>query len=257
MTAITAPLPLRPIIERRAFVEIIMGMPISLHIKAIDVQRADIEQAAANVFATLRKVDDLFSLWRADSELSLLQAGAVIAGEAHEWQAEIVDLCLEAEERTGGLFTAWRNHAGARPAYDPTGLVKGWAVEQAAAMLRVVPGISFCLNAGGDMVIGHGPGMRGVAPAWTIGIEDPRQPDAIAATVEVVEGAVATSGNRARGAHITDPRTGAVVCRDGSATVVGPSLVWADVWATAAFVDPAEAAALMAGEASAYSLTVL
>ncbi|HPF79322.1 FAD:protein FMN transferase [Nostocoides australiense] len=269
MTTTTLPLPTRPgpraaraaqpaqPIQRRAFVEFIMGMPISLHVKAIDTSLTDIDQAAGNVFATLRKVDEVFSLWRADSELRRLQAGAVLAGECHPWQAEVLELCLGAEERTGGLFTAWRAAPGEVPAYDPTGVVKGWAIEQAAALLRLVPGISFCLNAGGDMVVGFGTGMRGVAPSWSIGIEDPHQAGRIAATVEVVEGAVATSGTAARGSHIADPRTGEVVSRSGSTTVVGPDLVWADVWATAAFVDPAAVRDLMTERAPESSLTVL
>ncbi|MGB2948185.1 MAG: FAD:protein FMN transferase [Rhodococcus sp. (in: high G+C Gram-positive bacteria)] len=41
-----------------------------------------------------------------------------------------------------------------------------------------------------------------------------------------------------RGAHIIDPRTGRGVEHPGSATVTGPDLAWADVWATATFIDP-------------------
>ncbi len=73
---------------------------------------------------------------------------------------------------------------------------------------------------------------------WRVGIEDPAERTRLAATVELTVGAVATSGNAARGAHITDPRTGSPVDRPGSATVTGPSLLWADIWATAIFVDP-------------------
>ena len=54
--------------------------------------------------------------------------------------------------------------------------------------------------------------------------------------VELRTGAVATSGTAARGQHITDPGTGAPATELLSATVVGPSLTWADVYATAAFV---------------------
>jgi thiamine biosynthesis lipoprotein len=48
--------------------------------------------------------------------------------------------------------------------------------------------------------------------------------------------AVATSGTAERGAHIVDPRTGRSAVTDLLAvTVIGPSLTWADCWATAAF----------------------
>ena len=54
--------------------------------------------------------------------------------------------------------------------------------------------------------------------------------------LEMRTGAVATSGTAARGQHIIDPGTGAAAVRLLSATVVGPELTWADVYATAAFV---------------------
>ncbi|MCZ4278216.1 FAD:protein FMN transferase [Rhodococcoides yunnanense] len=56
--------------------------------------------------------------------------------------------------------------------------------------------------------------------------------------IPVVDGALATSSATARGAHIIDPRTGRGVEHPGSATVTGPDLVWADVWATATFIHP-------------------
>ena len=44
------------------------------------------------------------------------------------------------------------------------------------------------------------------------------------------------SGTAARGAHLLDPATGGTPSALLSATVVGPSLTWADVYATASFV---------------------
>ncbi len=90
-----------------------------------------------------------------------------------------------------------------------------------------------------------------------VGIEDPHRPGAVATVVTVRRGAVATSGGAARGAHVVDPRTGWGITRSGSATVVGPELLWADVWATAAWVDPVRAERLMAERDPAYSLLVL
>jgi thiamine biosynthesis lipoprotein len=59
----------------------------------------------------------------------------------------------------------------------------------------------------------------------------------VLAVVPVVSGGVATSGTAHRGRHLVDPATGRA-CGDEllSVTVVGPSLIWADVLATAAFV---------------------
>jgi FAD:protein FMN transferase len=45
---------------------------------------------------------------------------------------------------------------------------------------------------------------------------------------------VATSGTAHRGAHIIDEHTGRPATAVRATTVIGPSLMWADVYATAA-----------------------
>ncbi len=134
--------------------------------------------------------------------------------------------------------------------------MKGWAVEGAARHLALSARTTFCINAGGDIVAGRG-SQAGDARPWRIGIEDPRERSRIAATVDVTAGAVATSGTAARGAHITDPRTGQPVARAGSVTVTDPDLLWADVWATALFVDPAAGERAMGALDPAYRCLVL
>ena len=52
-------------------------------------------------------------------------------------------------------------------------------------------------------------------------------------------------------------QTGIPVDRAGSMTVTGPDLVWADIWATAAWVDPSQAGRLMATRAPGYTLIAL
>ncbi|HYN67682.1 MAG TPA: FAD:protein FMN transferase [Ornithinibacter sp.] len=252
---VTPAAPPAPRLARRAWVELVMGMPISVHVRAVEPTRPDIEAGVARVLAHLRKADAVLSTWRADSDLLRLQHGE--RDEAHPWVADVTELCLEAEERTAGLFRAWRRRDAGRLTYDPTGLVKGWAVAGAAAHLDVVPEVSYAIGAGGDVVVGAGPGPSAAAPSWRIGIEDPRRHGAVAGVVTVRRGAVATSGAAARGAHVVDPRTGRGVTRSGSATVVGPELLWADVWATAAWVDPGRAERLMAQRDAAYSLLVV
>lgn len=235
--------------DRRAFVEQVMGMPVSLHVRGA-VETAEVEAAAGQVFGTLRRADAVFSTWRDDSDLLRVRRGDLGPGEAHPWLAEVRDLCAAAQRQTGGLFSATFADV-----HDPTGLVKGWAVERAAGHLGHVPGISFCLNAGGDVWAGAGLGAQ--PSVWRVGIEDPADRSRVAATVELSRGGMATSGNAARGAHIADPRTGLPVHRTGSATVWGPSLVWADVWATALFVDPARGREALEGADPAYRCLVL
>ena len=117
---------------------------------------------------------------------------------------------------------------------DPSGLVKGWAVERAAAALAGLGGVDWLVNAGGD-VLGRGHARAGLAGRR----RGPARPHAgCSASCRCGTGAVATSGTAARGRHLLDPRTGRPVPDHLlSATVVGPSLTWADVLATAAFVE--------------------
>lgn len=259
---ITAEIPVRrhtqpgalPVLGRKAFVEQVMGLPISIHVRATEPTRPDIAAAADRAFAHLRLADRIFSTWRSDSDLLRLQHGELAVDAAHPWLAEVVELCLEAEERTDGLFRAWRSRESGRPVFDPTGLVKGWAVVGAAAHLETVPDIAWCLGAGGDIAVGVGRGMHDVDPVWRIGIEDPRDRRQVTDVVTLSRGGIATSGAAARGAHLSDPRTGRGIDRAGSVTVTGPDLMWADVWATAAWVDPTEAARLLASRDPAFRL---
>jgi thiamine biosynthesis lipoprotein len=247
-----------PVLRRRAWVKQIMGLPVSVHVRCADPSRPEVEAAVGRVFAHLRRADAVFSTWRADSDLLRLQHHEAAADDLHPWVGQVVELCLEAEERTEGLFQAWRHRPEGRTVFDPTGLVKGWAVAGAAAHLETVEEIVWCIGAGGDIVTGVGRGMHdldpGRAPVWRIGIENPRDRAEIAEVVTLTTGAIATSGAAARGAHITDPRTGAALDRDGSASIVGPDLLWADVWATAAFVAPGEVARLLPVRDAAYRL---
>ena len=101
-----------PRLARRAWVEHVMGMPVSVHVRAVDPTRPDLTDGVARVYAHLRKVDAVLSTWRADSDLLRLQHGE--HEEAHPWVADVTELCLEAEERTDGLFQAWQG--GGAPA---------------------------------------------------------------------------------------------------------------------------------------------
>jgi thiamine biosynthesis lipoprotein len=222
----------------RAFVEQVMGMPVSIHVRAADPDREVVTAAVANAFAHLRRVDAVLSPWRSDSDLMRVRRGLLRWGEAHPWLTEVGRLCAAAEAETGGLFTSTLRGPDDTVGFDPTGLAKGWAVSGAAAHLQLVPGIAWSVNAGGDIQCGVGTGVDPDASPWRIGLQDPRDPQRVGDVVTVTTGAVATSGTAARGAHVVDPRTGEQVRRDGSVTVVGPDLVNADVWATALWVEP-------------------
>jgi thiamine biosynthesis lipoprotein len=128
--------------------------------------------------------------------------------------------------------------------------VKGWALDRAARMLERAGARRFSLNAGGDVV------LRGGAP-WRVGIQHPLRRDRVACVIEVVDGAVATSGAYERGAHIVDPHTQRPPDGVESVTVVGPRLGLADAYATAAFAMGADGPAWTASLDGYDAMTIL
>jgi FAD:protein FMN transferase len=213
---------------RRSWVEQVMGMPISVLARGSDAGSGTAEAAVKALYAELREVDRVFSPYKADSDVSRLGRGETDWDDVDADVRDVGERCAAAREMTGGLFDADLPDGG----WDPSGLVKGWAVERAGDRLRAVDSVDWCLNAGGDVLV-----ICPSAEPFTIGIQDPRDTGRVVASLARTGGAVATSGTAARGAHLYDPRTGrAVESRWSSVSVSGASLEYADILATAAFV---------------------
>ena len=194
-----------------------MGMPVSIEVLD-DIAPAALDEA----FAWLRRVDAMFSTYRSDSEISRIERGTLTAKTASAEVCEVLASCEAHRVASGGFFDI---RAGGR--LDPSGFVKGWAVDRAAALLERAGARRLWVNAGGDVLVRCG-------EPWRIGIQHPRLRDRLAATVALTDGAVATSGGYERGAHVLDPETGRPASGTLSVTVVGPQLGAADAFATAA-----------------------
>jgi len=220
------------------YVEHVMGMPISLALRGRHTDDAAALEAWAAALALLQEADRVFSTYRPESFVSRLSRGEVAVDDCPPEVAEVLALGERARVESGGAFDVRRSGL-----LDPSGVVKGWAVERAAVPLRALPGTDVCLSAGGDLVCR----VSGPASAdWLIGIEDPRNPTRLLATVPVRNGAVATSGLAHRGGHVVDARTGTVPSGVASVTVVHADLTWADIDATAAFARGTDAARWLA-----------
>ncbi|GIF23386.1 thiamine biosynthesis lipoprotein [Actinoplanes tereljensis] len=219
-------------LAQRAWVEQIMGLPVSIHLRGPDLTSEPVAAAVAAAFAELRHIDAVLSPYRNDSDLSRWERRELKLDSADPTLAEVVSLCEEAIRRTDGWFDprGLPDPRTGEPRYDPSGLVKGWAVERAAQHLAALAGYSWCFNAGGDVLV-HAPAAR---PRWRIGIEHPFDPTRIMRVLELRSGAVATSGSTHRGFHILDPRTRRPASAVRAISVTGPTLLWADVYATAA-----------------------
>ncbi|HET8601603.1 MAG TPA: FAD:protein FMN transferase [Segeticoccus sp.] len=232
-----------PALRMHRAVEHVMGMPISLALRGrhADDQRG--RWAWAEALAILREADRVFSTYRPGSCISRLGRGELTLRECPAEVADVLALGEQARAESGGAFDIWRRSPGGERVFDPSGVVKGWAVERAARRLASLPETDFCLCAGGDMVC-HVADPE--AAPWRIGVEDPHHWDRVVAVIPVWRGAVATSGLNRRGAHITDARTGAVPAGVASVTVVADSLTWADIDATAAFAQGEQALSWLA-----------
>jgi thiamine biosynthesis lipoprotein len=216
-----------------------MGMPISLALRGRHAADATGRAAWGEAMATLHDVDRVFSTYRQTSFVSRLDRGEVDLADGPPEVAEVLALGERAARESYGAFRTRLPGPDGRERLDPSGVVKGWAVERAARGLRALEGTDFALSAGGDMVVRT---LDPASPAWRIGIEDPHDPCRVVAVLPVRTGAVATSGTAHRGAHLVDGRTGRAPEGVASVSVVASSLTWADIDATAAYALGPEAA---------------
>ena len=199
------------------------------------------EAVLGRVFGWLHRVDAVYSTYRRDSQVSRLRRGELRPSGCAEDVRVVLRLCARLRNLTGGYFDAC---VGGRENLDPSGLVKGWAAERASALLASAGVRSSVVNAGGDVRLrgGAGPGR-----AWRVGIGDPFRPGELLTVVAGRDVAVATSGTYERGEHVIDPHTGRPSADLVAVTVIGPSLTWADAFATAALaMDRSRAAGWLA-----------
>ncbi|MGO9875508.1 MAG: FAD:protein FMN transferase [Acidimicrobiia bacterium] len=212
-----------------------------------------------DVFGWFQRVDDLFSTWRADSEISRIGRGELTAAHASPEVREVLALCEQMKHATCGAFDiAVGADADIEPRpglapLDPSGLVKGWALERAVDRLASGGVSHLALNAGGDVVVRGGVGDD---RPWRIGIQHPWRHDRVADVVWVTSGAVATSGRAERGDHVIDPRSRRPAQGLMSATVVGTDLAIADALATAAVAVGSIAAPWLTGRSDTQALAI-
>lgn len=212
-----------------------MGTVFRITVLDADARVAEVDRA----FEWLRWVEQTFSVFLHDSEITRIGDGRLRTVDASKAVQDVLSDCEALSETTGKRFSI-RSQQESRPGLDPSGYVKGWSVDRAASALIAAGVMRFTIDAGGDILcVGTAPSGSG----WRVGLRLPSTPDAMGAVLTIAMGAVATSGTYFRGDHIWGDRR-----RDGeivSATVVGPSLGIADSLATAIFADQAESLAWM------------
>jgi thiamine biosynthesis lipoprotein len=211
-------------LTKHIHVERVMGTAVTFDVRG----ESPVAEAVESAVAWLHDVDAEFSTYRVDSAVCRFDRGELFVSDASADMRWIIDRCERLRRETGGYFDAYANGA-----FDPSALVKGWAVQRAADGLRAAGVDRFCVTAGGDVLAYGRPDAE---RPWRVGVRHPHDPQAVAGVVEVDgELAVATSGLYERGDHIIAPASGRAPEGVLSVTVAGPDLGLADAYATAAF----------------------
>ena len=121
---------------------------------------------------------------------------------------------------------------------DLGGIAKGYAADMAKEVLRSSGIENALVNIGGNMfALGSPPGKD----SWQIGIQHPRDKNAIVHRLSLKDKAISTSGDYERPLHIIDPATGNPSKDIAGVTIVALSAEQADALSTAVFVMGAEA----------------
>ncbi len=202
------------------------GMPITVAIVAPTPAAGP--RWIERVFAYFEYIDDKFSTYKPGSEISLINQGGLTIGEASLDMRAVFALAEELRVQTNGYFNIAQDGK-----IDPSGLVKGWAISNAAAMLRNAGGDDFYVEAGGDF---QAVGVNAEGRPWRVGIRNPFNLGEIVKVLAVSDLGVATSGTYARGQHIYNPVAGGPPGPEIlSITVIGQDVCPADAYATAAF----------------------
>ncbi len=208
--------------------EMIMGTVVEITVIPAN------EEAIKEAFDAIRKVDQLMSTYKPESEVSILNRQG--ENQLSLQTTEIIQEAIKFSEMTEGAFditcrpliNLWKRakqeekiptlqeieEAKNLVSYkkialegdlaefgqlgmeiDLGGIAKGWAVDKAIQALRKREVKAALVNAGGDL---YALGRRGLWKKWEVGIQHPRDQEKILTTIEVSDSGVATSGDYRR-----------------------------------------------------------
>lgn len=202
---------------------LLMGMPITLEVMDATVSQDDLD----SVFDYFTTVDATFSTYKDTSEIAKINRGELSTAQYSEDMKTILALSEQTKKETDSYFDIQHNgHC------DPSGIVKGWAIRNAATLLQAQGLRNFYIDAGGDIqVAGEKQGNL-----WHVGIRNPFNRSEHVKVLALTDRGIATSGTAIRGQHIYDPFHHNKPLTDvSSLTVIGPNIYEADRFATAAF----------------------
>lgn len=258
---------------------------------------ATAKRAADAAIAEVLRIEAKYSRYRDDSVVTRINraAGAVPVSIDTE-TAQLLNYADVCHKQSGGRFDitagvlrrAWNFHAPTPPTRDALapllpligwhevhlqadsvslprtgmeidfgGFGKEYAADRAAAVLLAHGIFHACVNLGGDVVV---TGPRADGGPWHLGIRHPRKPGAVIASLPIVAGAVATSGDYERfieyggrrHSHILDPFTGESVHGLASATAFASTCLVAGSLTTIALLKGEEGVAWLEASGAFY-----
>ncbi len=257
----------------------VMGTDCAMAVVTVQAQADFAKSVLDEVEATLRRLEAAMSSWLDDSEIAAFHDARV--GVEVPLSADTLAVLIaarDAYELTDGTFDItcrpqlelWRRAsqqneaptaaqlAAARAAscwngiqltstgivkrrpdvrLDLGGIAKGYAIDAALGIMQDAGFPGGLVDVGGDLAcFGSQLGDR----PWLVDVRDPDVPGSLI-RLQIVDRAVATSGDYARSiriadrrySHIIDPRAGRPTEAARSVTVVASTALAADIWATA------------------------
>lgn len=209
---------------------LIMGMEVTVSVAG----RAP-DGAISRIFEHFLALDARFSPFKICSEVTRYDRFDLRPMDLSEDMQEVLDLAALTTRQSHGYFRL--RSRGDR--FDPSGIVKGWAIERAACQLRAEGIGNFYIDAGGDIQTA---GRNANGEPWRIGIRNPFNSEEIVKIVALSGQGIATSGSYVQGNHIYDPhRPGKPIPDVVSVTVIADDILEADRFATASFAMGSDA----------------
>lgn len=200
----------------------IMDMPVIVEIT--DPVKPEVYE---ELFDYFHWVDNTFSTFKKTSEITQINEDLLQPSRYSKEMKEIFRLAEKTKRQTNGYFDISRDGK-----LDPSGIVKGWAIHNAAKLLRIMGLKHYYVEIGGDIEVS---GRSSQGKPWTVGIRNPFNVRQIVKAVKLKNKGIATSGTYERGKHIYIPGDKSPADEILSLTVIGPNVYEADRFATAAF----------------------
>ena len=202
---------------------VIMGMPVTINVIDSRVSNEDINE----IFSYFYHIDNKFSTYKKNSEISQINRKELDRSQFSNEMQKILQLSEKTKKETNGYFDININGI-----LDPSGIVKGYAIWQAAKKLKNKGFQNFYVEIAGDIQIF---GKNDKKEYWKIGIQNPFNLGEVVKVVKLKDKGIATSGTYIRGNHIINPKQKKPASEIASITVIGPNVYEADRFATAAF----------------------